>query len=185
MSKLKLVIGNKNYSSWSLRPWFFLTQLGIEFDEEMIWLFEDDMTEKLKPYFSHSKVPVLVYGDDDSEVIIWDSLAIIEAIADKFPEKNGWPADIKTRAIARSVSAEMHSSFTDLRNTLHMNIRKHFPNYPITDEVNIDLNRIFDLWNYCRDNKISDGPWLFGDFSAVDAMFAPVVMRIIIELDEV
>ena len=175
MSKLKLVIGNKNYSTWSLRPWFFLKQLGIEFDEEMVWLFEDDMEQKLEPYFSNAKVPVLVEGD----MSIWDTLAIIEFAADKYPEKNGWPSDLNTRAKARSVAAEMHSSFTDLRNALPMNIRKHFPDYPITDEVQADLNRIFVLWDYCRENKVSDGPWLFGDFSGTDAMFAPVVMRMI------
>ena len=175
MNTLKLVIGNKNYSTWSLRPWFFLKQLGIEFDEEMVWLFEDDMKEKLEPYFSNSKVPVLV--EDDLKV--WDTLAIIEYATDKFPEKNGWPSDLKTRAMARSVATEMHSSFTDLRNALPMNIRKHYPDYPITKEVQTDLNRIFALWDYCRENKTSDGPWLFGDFCGTDAMFAPVVMRMI------
>ena len=144
MSKLKLVIGNKNYSTWSLRPWFFLKQLGIEFDEEMVWLFEDDMEQKLEPYFSNSKVPVLA----EEDMNIWDTLAIIEFVADKYPEKNGWPNDLNTRARARSVAAEMHSSFTDLRNALPMNIRKHFPNYPITDEVQTDLNRIFALRDY-------------------------------------
>ena len=175
MNSLKLVIVNKNYSTWSLRPWFFLKQLGIEFEEEMVWLFEDDMEEKLEKYFSNAKVPVLAEGD----LNVWDTLAIIEYAADKFPEKNGWPADLKTRAMARSVSAEMHSSFTDLRNALPMNIRKHFPNYPITNDVQTDLNRIYALWDYCHENKISDGPWLFGDFSGTDAMFAPVVMRLI------
>ncbi len=175
MSTLKLVIGNKNYSTWSLRPWFFLKQLNIDFEEEMVWLFEDDMVAKLEKYFSNAKVPVLNEGD----LNVWDTLAIIEYAADKYPEKNGWPADLKTRAMARSVAAEMHSSFTDLRNALPMNIRKHFPNHPITAEVQTDLNRIYALWDYCRENKISDGPWLFGDFSGADAMFAPVIMRII------
>jgi glutathione S-transferase len=179
MSKLKLVIGNKNYSTWSLRPWFFLKQLGIEFEEEMVWLFEDDMEAKLEKYFSNSKVPVLVEDDSNHSTNIWDTLAIIEYAADKYPEKNGWPTDLKTRAKARSVAAEMHSSFTDLRNALPMNIRKHFPNHPITDGVQTDLNRIYALWDYCRENKVSNGPWLFGDFSGTDAMFAPAVMRLI------
>ena len=179
MNELKLVIGNKNYSTWSLRPWFFLKQLGIEFEEEMVWLFEDEMEEKLHPYFSNSKVPVLVERDSNENINIWDTLAIIEYAADKHPEKNGWPTDLKTRAKARSVAAEMHSSFTDLRNALPMNIRKHYPDYPITDEVQTDLNRIFALWDYCQENKVSDGPWLFGEFSGTDAMFAPVVMRLI------
>ena len=175
MSELKLIIGNKNYSTWSLRPWFFLKQLGIAFDEEIIFLFEADTDQKLENYFSNAKVPVLV--EDDLNV--WDTLAIIEYVADKFPDKNGWPSDLHIRAKARSVAAEMHSSFTALRNALPMNIRQHYPNYLITDEVQIDLNRIFALWDYCRENKVSDGPWLFGDFSGTDAMFAPVVMRLI------
>ena len=179
MYSLKLVIGNKNYSTWSLRPWFFLKQLGIEFEEEMVWLFEDGMEGKLEKYFSNAKVPVLVDGSSDGDLNIWDSLAIIEYAADKFPEKNGWPTDFKTRAIARSVAAEMHSSFTDLRNALPMNIRKHYPDYPITDGVQTDLNRIYALWDYCRENKVSNSPWLFGDFSGADAMYAPVVMRLI------
>jgi len=179
MSSLKLVIGNKNYSTWSLRPWFFLKQLGIEFKEEMVWLFEDDMEEKLEKYFSNSKVPVLVDAENNEELTVWDTLAIIEYAADKYPEKQGWPSDLKTRAMARSVAAEMHSSFTDLRNALPMNIRKHYPNYPITNEVQKDLDRIFSLWDYCQKNKVSNGPWLFGDFSGTDAMYAPVVMRLI------
>ena len=179
MSSLKLVIGNKNYSTWSLRPWFFLKQLGIEFKEEMVWLFEDDMEEKLEKYFSNSKVPVLVDAENNEELTVWDTLAIIEYAADKYPEKQGWPSDLKTRAMARSVAAEMHSSFTDLRNALPMNIRKHYPNYPITNEVQKDLDRIFSLWDYCQNNRVSNGPWLFGDFSGTDAMYAPVVMRLI------
>ena len=179
MSSLKLVIGNKNYSTWSLRPWFFLTELGIEFEEEMVWLVKADMEVQLEKYFSNAKVPVLFESGSNGDLSVWDSLAIIETIADKFPEKQGWPADINKRAMARSVAAEIHSSFTDLRNALPMNIRKHFPNYPITGEVQTDLNRIFALWDYCRANKVSDGPWLFGDFSGTDAMFAPVVMRLI------
>lgn len=179
MRSLKLVIGNKNYSTWSLRPWFFLKQLGIPFDEELVFLFEEDTNKKLEAYFSNEKVPVLVDNDTDEALQVWDTLAIIEYIADKYPEKQGWPADLKTRAIARAVSAEMHSSFTDLRNSFPMNIRKHYPNYPIDDSVQRDLNRIFALWDYCRANTVSDGPWLFGAFSATDAMFAPVVMRLI------
>lgn len=178
MSTLKLVIGNKNYSTWSLRPWFFMHQLGVEFNEEMVWLFEEGTEEKLAPYFSNHKVPVLVVDD----LAVWDSLAIIETIADLYPEKHGWPSDPKARAVARTVAAEMHSSFSDLRNALPMNIRKHYPNYPIADAVQTDINRIIALWDYCRIYKAttnSDSLWLLGDFSGADAMFAPVVMRLI------
>ncbi len=175
MSNLELVIGNKNYSTWSLRPWFFLKNLDIEFKEKMVFLFEDDTNDILNPYFSNDKVPVLVDGD----LQVWDTLAIIEYVVDKFPEKPGWPADIRARAIARSAAAEMHSSFMALRNALPMNIRKHFPDYPIDDEVKADMQRIFALWGYCKQNAAIEGPWLMGEFSGVDAMFAPVVMRLI------
>lgn len=94
----------------------------------------------------------------EDDLTVWDTLAIIEHISDAFPTKNGWPHDLKVRAKARSVAAEMHSSFTALRNALPMNIRKHYPNYPITEDVQTDLNRIVDLWDYCRENKVSTGP---------------------------
>ena len=174
MNTLKLVIGNKNYSSWSLRPWIFLKNLGIDFDEEMVFLFEKDTEEKLEPYFSDGKVPVLVDGD----LQVWDSLAIIEAIADKYPDKHGWPIDAGARAIARSVSAEMHSGFFALRNALPMNCRNHFPIYPITDDVQTDIDRVVAVWKYCKQHYGANGPWLFGEFSGADAMFAPVVLRL-------
>ncbi len=175
MSNLELVIGNKNYSTWSLRPWFFLKNLDIAFKEKMVFLFEDDTNDILSPYFSNDKVPVLV----DEDLQVWDTLAIIEYAADKFPEKQGWPADIKARAIARSAAAEMHSSFMALRNALPMNLRKHFPDYPIDDDVKADIQRMVELWEYCKQNAAVEGPWLMGEFSGVDAMYAPAVMRLI------
>lgn len=174
MNKLKLIIGNKNYSSWSLRPWFFLKNFGIDFNEELIFLYEGSTEEYLKPYFSDNKVPVLV----DGNLQIWDSLAIIEAITDKYLDKQGWPKDADARAVARSVSAEMHSGFFALRNALPMNCRKHFPNYPITDDVQTDIDRVVSVWEYCKRHYGANGPWLFGEFSGADAMFAPVVLRL-------
>jgi len=181
MSTLKLVIGNKNYSSWSLRPWFFLKNLGIEFDEELVYLFEKDTAEKLSPYFSNEKVPILVDSTDgkDPGLQIWDTLAIIETIADRYPNLHGWPENSNARAIARTVSAEMHSSFTALRNALPMNCRKHFPNHPVELNVQQDIDRIVTLWEYCHTNYGNGGPWLFGQFSGADAMFAPIVLRFI------
>jgi len=175
MSGLKLVIGNKNYSTWSLRPWFFLKNLDISFEEELVFLFEESTKENLNPYFSNEKVPVLV----DGSFQVWDTLAIIETIADKYPEKNGWPQNFKARSAARTVSAEMHSSFLALRNALPMNIRKHFSEYPISNDVQADIDRIVELWEYCRKYKTSNNQWLLGEFSGADAMFAPVVMRLI------
>lgn len=170
---LKLVIGNKNYSTWSLRPWFFMKNLNIEFEEELVYLFEEDTNALLEPYFSDSKVPVLVKGD----LQVWDTLAIIETLTEMYPEKNGWPQDFRARAIARSASAEMHSSFNAVRNALPMNLRKHFADYPINNDVQKDIDRIVSLWDYCRENASTQGPWLMGEFSGVDAMYAPIVMR--------
>jgi glutathione S-transferase len=174
MSTLKLVIGNKNYSSWSLRPWFFLKNLEIDFDEEIVFLFEEDTEDKLKPYFSDEKVPILIDGD----LQVWDTLAIIETLADKFPNKIGWPEDPNARAVARSVSAEMHSGFFDLRNALPMNCRKHFADYSITNDVQKDIDRVVSVWEFCKKNYGANGPWLFGEFSGADAMFAPIVLRL-------
>ncbi len=174
MNKLKLVIGNKNYSSWSLRPWFFLKNLEIDFDEEIVFLFEDNTERKLKPYFSDEKVPILLDGD----LQVWDSLAIIETLADKFPDKLGWPKDTDAKAVARAVSAEMHSGYFALREALPMNCKKHFPDYPITGEVQKDIDRIISVWEFCRSNYGNNGPWLFGKFSGADAMFAPIVLRL-------
>ena len=131
MSTPILIFGNKNYSTWSLRPWFLLKNLGIDFAEEIVFLFEENTDELLKPYFSNKKVPVLI----DEDLQVWDTLAIIEYISDKYPEKMAWPNGLKARAIARSVSAEMHSSFSALRNALPMNIKKHYPNHPISEVV--------------------------------------------------
>ena len=177
MSNLKLVIGNKNYSTWSLRPWFFLKNLNIDFEEELVFILQDDTDEYLKPYNSNGKVPILI--DINNGFQVWDSLAIIETIADKFPEKQGWPKEATARAFARTVSAEIHSSFFALRDALPMNLRKHFADYPITGDVQLDIDRLTLLWEYCRQYKNNNGTWLFGDFSGADAMFAPVVMRLL------
>jgi glutathione S-transferase len=173
MSELKLVIGNKNYSSWSLRPWFFMKNLGIDFEEVLVHLFENNMEDKLAPYFSNNKVPVLIDGDTH----VWDSLAIIETIADIYPEHQGWPKDNKAKAIARSISAEMHSSFFALRDALPMNCKNHISNYPVSPEVQTDIDRVVALWEHCKQNYGKDGAWLFGEFSGADAMFAPIILR--------
>lgn len=173
MGQYTLIIGNKNYSSWSLRPWIWMKQVGIEFDEKRVALFTEDMDEQLAPYFSNSKVPVL----QNNDLTVWDSLAILEYLADKHPERHGWPDDRKARAVARSISAEMHSSFPDLRSQLPMNCRKHFDGFTISPEVENDIERIRGIWKYCRQEYGQSGPWLFGDFSIADAMFAPVVLR--------
>lgn len=173
MSRYTLVIGNKNYSSWSLRPWIWLRQCEIEFREKRIALFTDSYKQELQPYFSGGKVPVLLDGD----LTIWDSLAILEYLAEQHVDARGWPEESRARVVARSVSAEMHAGFAALRGALPMNCRKHFLAYAITDAVQQDINRVTALWTHCRQHYGAGGGWLFGEFSIADAMYAPVVLR--------
>ena len=173
MSNLTLIIGNKNYSSWSLRPWIFMRQMSIEFAEKRIPLFTETMESDLAPYFSNSKVPVLL----DGNFIVWDTLAIMEYVSENYLLNKGWPAETKARAVARSISAEMHSSFTDLRNELPMNCRKQFAGFNISSSVQADIDRISAIWRKCRTEYGAGGDWLFGNYSIADAMFAPVVLR--------
>ncbi|HZN86610.1 MAG TPA: glutathione S-transferase family protein [Burkholderiales bacterium] len=160
-----LVIGNKNYSSWSLRPWLAMTVLGIPFQEQRIPLYVEGAKEKLRAYSPAGKVPCLV----DGEQRVWDSLAILETLAERHP--GVWPADPAQRARARSISAEMHSGFANLRNHMSMNIRKRYPGKGRTPEVLAEIARVVEIWSERR------GPFLFGAFTAADAMYAPVVLR--------
>ena len=173
MPDLKLVIGNKNYSSWSLRPWIFMKHKCLEFEEERVPLFEAETDSRLARYFSDSKVPVLV----DGELVVWDSLAILEYLADKYPEAGGWPGDPEARAVARSVSAEMHSSFGSLRSEMPMNCRRTFSGIKFSEATYRDVERVKALWRHCRQCYGKSGPWLFGDYTIADAMFAPVAIR--------
>ena len=174
MSQLTLIIGNKNYSSWSLRPWLYLKHSGIAFDEKRIALYQEDTASLLQTYSPSAKVPALRHGG----VTIWDSLAICEYIAELFPLSRGWPQDIEARAIARAVSAEMHSGFNALRSELPMNIRKRFHDIKLSAAAGKDIDRILSIWAFCRERYGGDGPCLFGEFSIADAMFAPVVWRL-------
>ncbi len=168
---MRLLIGNKNYSSWSLRPWLALTELGIPFEEERVPLFVPGYKERILAASPAGKVPVLI----DGSVAVWDSLAIGEYLAEKFPERGVWPRDVAVRAQARCVSAEMHSGFQNLRGQMPMNIRKLVPGRPRTPEVEADVARVMALWGECL--RASGGPFLFGDFSYADSMYAPVVTR--------
>jgi len=173
MSDLTLIIGNKNYSSWSLRPWIFLKTAGIEFTEKRVPLGTDQTNAQLEPYFSNHKVPVLL----DKDLAVWDSLAIMEYIAEKYPYCHGWPEDPRIRAAARSVSAEMHSSFFELREDLPMNCRKKFTNFSPSSGALKDIDRIKAIWRYCKKRFSKNSPWLFDRFCIADAMFAPVCFR--------
>ncbi|HEY9065011.1 MAG TPA: glutathione S-transferase family protein [Burkholderiaceae bacterium] len=178
---MKLYIGNKNYSSWSMRPWVLLKQAGIAFDEVMVRFdsFDADSTFKreLQRVSPTGKVPVLVDGD----LVVWDTLAIAEYLAERFPEKTLWPADAHARARARSVCAEMHSGFGALRSHLTMNIEASLPAVgekvlKEQPEVRADVARIVALWTELL--EAHGGPLLFGGFSIADAFYAPVVMRL-------
>ena len=176
MNELSLVIGNKNYSSWSLRPWLAMRQAGIAFKEVRIPLYSGaEFKSRIKAASPSGKVPALVDGD----LTIWDSLAICEYLAERHPGHPGmWPADAAARAVARAVSAEMHSGFTNLRSNMSMNVRKHYPGKGIGPGVPQDIARIFSIWDDCRRRFANDGgPFLFGGFSIADAMYAPVILR--------
>ena len=169
---LTLVIGNKNYSSWSMRPWVAMTAFNIPFTEVRIALNRDDTATLIAKYSSSGRVPVLLAGENT----IWDSLAICEYLAEQFREKNMWPLDVVKRAQARSVCAEMHAGFGDLRAAMWMNIRASFPGKGRTPGAQGDIGRICEIWEDCM---AESGPndYLFGDFSIADAFYAPVVMR--------
>ena len=173
MSKLTLVIGNKNYSSWSLRPWLLLRHAGIPFDEVRVPLYRPDSVEPLARLSPSGLVPVLHDGD----LRVWDSLAICEYVNERFPEKQLWPLDQEARAAARSASAEMHAGFTGLRQHMCMNIRARYPGKGRTPQSEKDIARILALWAECRARYGQDGDFLFGRFSIVDVFYAPVVLR--------
>jgi glutathione S-transferase len=171
---LKLVIGNKNYSSWSMRPWLALRANGIVFEEIFIPLYTGEADKKRILSLTHSgKVPALIDGD----VTVWDSLAIIEYVAERFPEARLWPEDRARRAHARSISSEMHSGFMALRNECGMNLHRPVRAIALSDDARANVARIEQIWIECRTRYGELGPFLFGTFGAADAMFAPVVHR--------
>jgi glutathione S-transferase len=173
MAEFTIYIGNKNYSSWSLRGWLALKQTGAAFTEVLIPLREATTRAEILRHSPSGRVPALHRGD----VVVWDSLAIGEYLAEIFPGKQLWPEEPRARAVARAVSAEMHSGFAALRAHLPMNMRSSFPNRGVTPEVQADINRIMALWRDCRKRFGADGAFLFGHFTVADAMYAPVVSR--------
>jgi glutathione S-transferase len=171
---LKLVIGNKNYSSWSMRPWLALRANNIAFEEVFIPLYTGEADKERILSFTHSgKVPALIDGD----ITIWDSLSIIEYIAERFPETRLWPEERASRAHARSISAEMHSGFAALRNECGMNLHRPVRAIPLSADARANVARIQQIWAECHERYGKLGPFLFGAFSGADAMFAPVVHR--------
>jgi glutathione S-transferase len=173
MSNLHLVIANKNYSSWSLRPWMALTMAGIPFTESLILLDIPSTRQKIAEHSKAGRVPILHHG----KITIWESLAILEYLAETFPQKNLWPKTIAARAVARSVANEMHAGFSALRNACPMNLRRPRGAIQLSDAVHADIRRIEEIWRDCRARFGKGGKFLFGKFSNADAMFAPVVSR--------
>jgi glutathione S-transferase len=179
-----LVIGNKAYSSWSLRPWLLMRHARIEFDEVRLPLYTETWNANIGRYSPSGRVPALV----DDQIRVWDSLAICEYLAEKHPEKHLWPVEPAARATARAVSAEMHSGFRDLRSNMAMNVRRSLPGRGRTPETMRDVARITAIWSECRDRYGRQGDFLFGAFSIADAMYAPVASRFrtyAVELDPV
>jgi glutathione S-transferase len=170
---LKLVIANKLYSSWSLRPWLVLKTFGIPFEEIQIPLRLPDSRGRLLEYSPSGKVPVLI----DEDVTVWESLAIVDYLAESFPELPIWPRDRKARAHARSISSEMHSGFQALRQACPMHLGARFATPPITEALLASIDRVEDIWSEARNRFGGGQPFLYGAFSAADAMFAPVVTR--------
>jgi glutathione S-transferase len=173
MSKLHLVIGNKNYSSWSLRPWMMLTMAGIPFNETVIMLDRPDTKKKIAEHTGAGRVPVLRHG----RIAIWESLAILEYLAELFPDRGIWPKGKAARATARAIASEMHAGFSALRNACPMNLRRPRRPVAMSDEVKKDAARIDKIWSDCRKTYGKGGAFLFGKFCAADAMFAPVASR--------
>ncbi len=178
MSEFTLVIGNYNLSSWSLRPWLVMKQLGIPFDTVKVDLKSSgdkppDVKAEILRHSPSGRVPALKHRG----LTVWDSLAICEYLAETFPEKRLWPEDKAARAIARSVSAEMHSGFMGMRTKMSMNFKGRTPLAEIPAEAAGDVKRIQEIWSNCRQQYGTLGPYLFGGFSIADAMYAPVVSR--------
>lgn len=173
MPDITIVLANKNYSSWSLRGWLALELTGAKYDEVVIPLGEPDTQANIAPYSPSGKLPALIDGD----IRVWESLAIVEYLADRFPDAGLWPVDRRARATARTICAEMHAGYGALRRDLPMNIRGHEPEATPSPAARADADRILGIWRACRRDFGRDGDFLFGPPSAADAFFAPVVSR--------
>ena len=171
--KLQLVTGNKNYSSWSMRPWVLLREAGIPFQEIELRFDDDARIPGIERYSPSRQVPVLLVDGEP----VWDSIAILETVAELFPEKPLWPREARARRFARSICAEMHAGFRSLRGAMPMNIRASHPGKGMSPEVRKDIDRIAGIWQDCRGRSSGEGPMLFGTFGVADAMYAPVVGR--------
>ncbi|MDD1633052.1 MAG: glutathione S-transferase family protein, partial [Methylococcaceae bacterium] len=170
---LELVVANRNYSSWSMRPWVLLREAGIPFEEVALKFNDEGRIPGVERYSPSGQVPVLLVDGES----VWDSLAIFETVAELYPEKRLWPGDERARRLARSICAEMHAGFRPLRGAMPMNIRASHPGKGMSAAVQKDIDRIAAIWRDCRARFGTGGKMLFGAFGAADAMFAPVVTR--------
>jgi len=175
VSRPTLVIANKNYSSWSMRPWVLLRGLGVEFDEVQLKFGSDAHRDGIARWSPTGLVPVLWLDGEP----VWDTLAIAETVAERWPERRAWPAEARARAVARSVCAEMHAGFRALRGAMPMNIRGAYPGKGMNPDVRKDIGRIVAIWTSCRERFGQGGDLLFGRFSIADAYYAPVVTRFV------
>ena len=175
MADFKLIMGNRNYSPWSLSAWLTAKSAGMDFDEVIIPLNEGTTRQEILRYWYNGKVPILQHG----EITIWESISICEYIAEIYPEAGLWPLEIRARAVARSLSSEVHSGFRSLREHMPMNVRSQFPSEGRIMCVQEEINRVLAIWRRCRERYGRDhgGPFLFGSFSIVDALFAPIVSQ--------
>lgn len=171
---MQLVIGNKNYSSWSLRPWLLMQHFELAFDEQHIWLFSEQMNSDMQRFCPSLKVPVLI----DNDLSIWDSLAICEYINEQYLDGSGWPTDIAKRTIARSICCEMHSGFNAIRNEMPMNCRRSPATIELSDKALSEIQRVIDIFEQCLVERTDkSGDFLFGEFSIADAFYMPVISR--------
>ena len=170
---LALVIGNKNYSSWSMRPWVLMREAGIAFEEIQLWFDDEARPQGVERYSPTGLVPVLLVDGAP----VWDTLAICETLAELYPDQALWPADPHARRVARSICAEMHSGFRDLRGAMPVNIRSPHPGKGMNPAVRRDIDRVVAIWESCRERFGAAGPMLFGKFGIADAYFAPVATR--------
>ena len=173
----KLVIGNRNYSSWSLRAWLYLRESGIGFQEIRIPLFTPDWAETVARYSPTGRVPVLLDGD----IQVWDTMSIFEYVRERHPEAVGWPADVAARAEARSIAAEMHAGFLAVRDELPQNLRaRHRRDLAeLSVAARAQIDRVWSIWSSCRQRFGQAGPWLFGAFSIADVMYVPMALRFV------
>jgi len=178
-TRYTLVIGTKNWSTWSLRPYLALRAIGVPFEEDLIPLRRDTTSTEVKKRTPAGRVPVLRIEEEASTHIVWDSLAICETLAERHPDARLWPSDPHLRASARSYSAEMHSGFPDMRDQLSMDFVRRLPMPDLRDETKFQIDRILDAWTSALSENASDGGFLFGRFSIADCMYAPVCSRFV------